>query len=253
MDGERAVLIEFGVREILEAIAEYDDSGAACDLEIEFYMAMAEDIVIAVVLLLLLVFGKEHQFFLVFALVRTGISDLFEPAVFGPFVSELITPTRRKATEAELEEGILEDALEVHEMADFALHVPRVERFPITWEQAVSVAQVERFAVSDDGAWLVMDFRSGHFPQSSEGPEVMVAGEEMDMNALPGQFLQFFAERSILPFGFVVMKILHPEIEHIAEHVDGYGVLAHHLEHVDHFFLMRPATLNGQASQMCVG
>ena len=95
MKGQIAVVIEFGVGPLLETIAEDDDAAAGRDLQVEFDMPMAEDIVVAVGVLFLLLFGKKHQLFLVFSLVGTRLRDLFQTTPFCPFITEFITPTRR--------------------------------------------------------------------------------------------------------------------------------------------------------------
>ena len=110
------------------------------------------------------------------------------------------------------------------------------------------MGEVDCLAVTEDGTWLVMDLSAGQFRQTAEGPEVMITGEEMDVNAFFDESAYLSAEGVILMFAFVVDVILHPEIEHVSEHVDGNGVLAHLLEEVDEFFLVRPAFLDSQAA-----
>ena len=93
-----------------------------------------------------------------------------------------------------------------------------------------------------------MDLRFGQFRQAAEGPEVMIAGEEMDVDALFDKFAYLSAERMVLVFAFVVDIVLHPKVEHVSQHIDGNGVLAHLLEEVDEFLLVRPAFLDSQAA-----
>ena len=131
MEGEIAVVIEFGVGPLFETIAEDDDTAAGRDLQVEFDMPMTEDIVVAVGVLLLLIFGKKHQLFLILSFVRTGVGDLFEAAFLRPLVAELVSPSRRQRSEAELQEGGTEDLTQFHETLDLFLHVLGVDFLPI--------------------------------------------------------------------------------------------------------------------------
>jgi hypothetical protein len=106
--------------------------------------------------------------------------------------------------------------------------------------------QVDGLAVPLDCTRFFVYLHTGQAGQAAKGPQVMVAGEKMYVDTMPFQLTEFFAERVELPFLRVPNDILHPKIEHIAEHVDGHGILAHLLQHVDHFFLVRPASLDSQ-------
>ena len=70
-------MIQFCVCEFLEAVTQNDHAAVFGNLQIQFNVAMAEDIIIAMVVLLFLFFGKKHQLFLVFALVGARLRDLF--------------------------------------------------------------------------------------------------------------------------------------------------------------------------------
>ena len=131
MKGEIAVVVEFGVGPLLETVAEDDYAAAGRDLQVEFDMPMTEDIVVAVGVLLLLIFGKKHQLFLILSFVRTGVGDLFETAFLRPLVAELVSPSRRQSSEAELQEGGTEDLTQFHETPDLFLHVLGVDFLPI--------------------------------------------------------------------------------------------------------------------------
>ena len=102
MKGQITVVIEFGVRPLLETIAKDDDAAAGRNLQVEFDMPVAEDIVIAVVADFLLLFGKEDEFFFVFAFVGAGVGYLIEATLFRPCIAEFVSPCRREAAEEEL-------------------------------------------------------------------------------------------------------------------------------------------------------
>ena len=80
----------------------------------------------------------------------------------------------------------------------------------------------------------------------------MITREDMYVDTFSGQLTDLFAERMVLPFLRIADEILHPEIEHVAEHVDRRGVFTHLFQHLDEFFLMCPASLDRQATQMCI-
>ena len=131
MKGQIAVVVEFGVGPLLETVAEDDDTAAGRDLQVEFDMPMTEDIVVAVVVLFLLVFGKKHQFLFVLTFVRTGVFELFEAAAFRPLVAEFVAPSRRQRAETELQERRTEDLTQFHEPLDLFLDVFGVEFLPV--------------------------------------------------------------------------------------------------------------------------
>ena len=131
MKGQIAVVIEFGVRPLFETIAEDDDTAAGRNLQVEFDMPMAEDIVVAVGVLFLLLFGKKHQFLFVLTFVRTGVFELFEAASLRPFVAEFVAPSRRQGAETELQERRAEDLTQFHEPPDLFLDVFGVEFLPV--------------------------------------------------------------------------------------------------------------------------
>ena len=95
MHGQIAVMIEFGVGPLFESVAEDDHAATGFQLQVEFNMAVTEDIIIAVVMLFLLIFGEEHQLLFALAFVRTGVCQLFETAFLRPTVTDLVTPCRR--------------------------------------------------------------------------------------------------------------------------------------------------------------
>ena len=105
MKGEVTSVVQFGVGPLFEAIAEDDDSAVLSYLQVQFDMPMSEDVVIPMVVLCFLVFGKEDEFFFVFSFVRAGIIEFFESASFRPVISKMVSPCRWKASEAELQEG----------------------------------------------------------------------------------------------------------------------------------------------------
>ena len=81
------MVVEFGVGPLFETVAEDDYAASGRDLQVELDMPMTEDIVVAVGVLLLLIFGKKHQLFLILSFVRAGVGDLFKPAAFRPLVA----------------------------------------------------------------------------------------------------------------------------------------------------------------------
>ena len=86
------MVIQLGVCPLFEAVAEDDDAASTGYLQVEFNMSMAEDIVIAVVVLFLLVLGEENEFFFVFTFVGTGVGDVLQTASFRPTVTEFVAP-----------------------------------------------------------------------------------------------------------------------------------------------------------------
>ena len=95
MQRQSTMMVEFGVGELLETIAEDDDAAVIGYLQIEFDVPVTENVVIPMVRLLLLLFSKENKFFFVFSFVGTRIRQLFESAFLCPVIAEFVSPTRR--------------------------------------------------------------------------------------------------------------------------------------------------------------
>ena len=248
MHGQVTFVVQFGIGPLFEAIAEDDDAAAGGYLQVEFDMPVAEDIVIAVVADFLLLFGKEDEFFFVLAFVRAGVGYLIEAALFRPGIAEFVSPCRREAAEEELGGRRVKEFLEADEGLDSLSHGSGVECLPIGRQQSVTMAEVYLLAIAADGAGLIVHLHTRQFGQPAEGPEVMVADEEMDVDATFDEAADLLHERRELALGMIMRVELAPEVEHIAEHVDGHGIFAHHLEHVDEFFLVRPAAFDSQTT-----
>ena len=58
----------------------------------------------------LFLFGVEHQFFFVFALISEGVTELFLPAFFRPPVANLVAPGGWEQSEEALQDGVMEDS-----------------------------------------------------------------------------------------------------------------------------------------------
>lgn len=134
MKGEIAVVVEFGVSPLFETISKDDDATAGSNLYIQLDMPVTEDIVVAVGVMLLLLFGKKHEFLLVLAFVRAGILKFFEPAAFCPFISDFISPCGWERPVAALQERRAEDLTQFHEPFDFLNILRRVDFFPFGGE-----------------------------------------------------------------------------------------------------------------------
>ena len=131
MHGQVTFVVQFGIGPLFEAVAEDDDAAAGGYLQVEFDMPVAEDIVIAVVADFLLLFGKEDEFFFVFAFVGAGGGYLIEATLFRPGIAEFVSPCRREAAEEELGGRRVKEFLEADERLDSLSHGSGVERFPI--------------------------------------------------------------------------------------------------------------------------
>ena len=132
MQAQSPVVIQLRIRPLLETVAQQHHPAAARNLQIQFNMPVTEDVIIAVITLILLLFGEQYQLFLVLALVRTRVRNLLQPALLGPVVTEIITPTRRQTAETELQERAVEHFLQKNEPLDLPPYTLRVIRLPIT-------------------------------------------------------------------------------------------------------------------------
>ena len=69
----KPIILQSAVCPLLEAVAEDNNAAAASDLQVEVYMAVSEDIEIAVVAQSLLLFGEKHQLLLSLTFVGAGV------------------------------------------------------------------------------------------------------------------------------------------------------------------------------------
>ena len=82
-------------------------------------------------------------------------------------------------------------------------------------------------------------------------PEVVVADEIVNLHAEVGEFADF-AEQSREALGHGV-AVLVPEVEHVAEEVDGRGLVLDGVEEVHQSPLLGAGMGNGQAAEVGIG
>ena len=92
---------------------------------------------------------------------------------------------------------------------------------------------------------------SAFFFKIPVSPQVVVAGEEMHLHAHVGQ-LGKFAEKARVPLRYDIF-IFVPEVEHIAQQIDGGGFSLDAVEEAHEPAFMHSAVRDGQRAEMGVG
>lgn len=141
---EHVFPIEDGIGELADPVAENHQTGMACQFDVELDMAVPEDEVVDVGMVLNIVFGKEHKVFLVIThivdVVRFLVLDI---AVLSPCQSETDAPTGMEGGEQPLAYLVMEDGTDHLERSVGVAH-------------AVTMGKEELLTVDLRGLWLLM-------------------------------------------------------------------------------------------------
>ena len=232
------MVIHLGIGELLPAVAEDDDSAVAAEHQVEFDVAMPEDVEVVVIAQLLLLFGEKHKLLFVLSFVGTWVCQLFEAAVFCPIVSKCVAPSRWHKAEEELEEGVVEYLAQEDEVLDFLLNTLGQKLQIVAGYQSVAVSQEETFSVDGDSCRLAMDLYARLLGEPTESPNVVVSDEEVDLYSLGCERLERADDWAVLLLASVAPEVLAPEIEEISEQIYGSRILRHVVEHGDDGLLM---------------
>ena len=116
--------------------------------------------------------------------------------------------------------------------------------------QAVTMSHEEYLAVDLCSQRLVVQDDAALFFQILLGPDVVVAGEVMYLDAHIGQLRQF-AEEAGVAFGHHVTVFI-PEVEHVAEQIDGGRLLLNTVEEAHQPALLHPAVFNSPRTEVSI-
>ena len=130
----------------------------------------------------LMLFGVQHEFFVLLAFVTAGVSQFFLARMLCPTIAELVAPRRRHAAEKSLCYGVVKECTQAHELADLFLYVFGELRQIVRRHQSVTMRQQAAFAVDSDNLRLAMNCHTGQACQLAIRPYIVVADEEMDIN-----------------------------------------------------------------------
>lgn len=142
-------------------------------------MAVPENEEVDVGVILEIGLGKEDEGLFVFALEgRFAAVFALEAAVFGPLQAETYAPTWMEGGKEPLRHAIVEEGAEEGETATLDA-------------EAVTVGEVENFVGDLDSAGRGVEHHAALFDQIIAHPQVVVAGEIVDLDTEVGEFGEF--------------------------------------------------------------
>lgn len=182
-------------------------------------------------------FGEEDELFVVFALIGEGIGKFADAAAAGPFVAESITKARRDEAEEELGDGVVEKRAETHKTAYLAADRCGERVNIAVGNKSVAVREEAAAAVEGKRLGGAMEDDAGHTFKAAEGPDVVVADKEMDLDAAVCHAAKLPEDRGKGALGardsgvgrevggIALPEIFVPKIEDVSEQKDGRSVL----------------------------
>ena len=116
--------------------------------------------------------------------------------------------------------------------------------------QAVAVGQIEYLSVYFGGYRLGVEGDAALLLEVIVGPDVVVAGEEVHLDAHVRQLGKLAEEARVALWHNVF--VLVPEVEHVAEQVHGGGFRLYVVEETHQAAFLRACVVDGQRAQMGV-
>ena len=204
-------------------------------------MAVSEDEVVDVGMRLQILACKAHEAFFLFALIGGFAFFLVGlAAVLCPVESEVDEPSGMDGFGATAEQGAFEASK--HEA-----------RFPVVGcaVVAVSVGEEKLFSAEFDGAGFAVEDDAAFGGEVVAHPHVVVADEEVYLHAAVGQFADLAEEAGETAGDDVA--VFKPEVEHVAEHEHGFGLVLDVVEKTDEPSFLCAAVLQCAAAEVGVG
>ena len=181
----------------------------------------------------------EHQMLAVLTHVGWFLAvGTLQTRVFGPMSSELHAPPRVHEVEQALAGAVVEHPAQELELA-------------VGVAESVAMCQVEHLTIDIGGQRLAMQDDAAFLFEVSVGPDVVVTREVMNLDTHIGEFRQLSKETCIA-LGHH-MSVLVPEVEHVAQQIDGSRLLLDAVEESYQSALLHALMLYGKRAQMGVG
>lgn len=234
------------------AVAEDDDTRAACYHQVEVDVPMSEDVVVVMVAELLLFLCEEDQLLGVLALVGARVCQFFHTAAACPFVAETVAEGWRHEAEKRLRDRVMEECPQAYEVA-YLFADRRGERLQVAGGyDAVAVCKVEGSPMDGGCYGRAMDKDSRFAGKPSESPNIVIADEIVYLYAAGRQASEGVEEGAVGLFAGVSPEVLVPEVEHITEEVDGCGILSHGAQQRHQAGLVFLRVRDSTGTEMCV-
>ena len=139
----------------------------------------------------------------------------------------------------------MEESAQADERVDFTNYRFRVKFLVIGRKQTVAMRHENLFVVNGGDVRMMMNRHARKPAKSAKRPDVVVACEEMYLNAFVNQMTDGVHEIGILRLGFVGYIVFEPKVEHVAKKVNGVCVLAHLTEKFADFHLVGITAFDG--------
>ena len=225
-----------GVIAVQHPVAYVDVGCAGLDLAHDRCVAVAEHAVVEMLAGEALIAVLHDAFAVVAKVVQSVLAGMFDLVAVAPVYGNSEGEPRRQQGEHTLAETVVEYAPDA------------VERL-VGAVQAVAVADEEAFAVELHGNRLLVLDEADFAFEVVESPHIMVAGEEMHLDAAIGQLGELAEQTHVAAWHDIAVR--EPEIEHIAEQHEGVAAVLDGVEETAQF----PFTLGrvGAAAEVGVG
>ena len=188
--------------------------------------------------MLLIFFRPQHEVFFLLAHERRLLAiHAFQPAVLSPLKAELHAPTRMHGREQRLANAVVEYPAQQFERAAVVA-------------QAVAVGKMEHLAVNLGGKGLVVHRHATLLLQVVVSPNVVVAREEVHLDAHIGQLRQLAEEAGETLWHHIFIFI--PEVEHVAKEVNGRCLVLDGVEKSHQPALLHPAVRHRERTEVRV-
>ena len=229
---QQVVSVVDDISEVADPVAEDNHPCLFRQLEVEFDMAMAIDEVVDIGMILDIFLRIEHEMLTVFSHVgRLLAVRPLQPRVLGPVQSEPHAPAGMYGRKHPLAHGRMEDAAN--------------ELKRLTWvAQSVAVGQEEHLSIDLCRFRLLVQDDTTLLLQIIVGPDIVVAGEVMHLDAHVRQFRDFPKESGEAFRHHIFIFI--PEVEHVAQQIHCRRLLLDGVEESHESALLHPLVRNGQ-------
>ncbi len=183
----------------------------ARQVEVQLNVAVAVDEIVDVGVGLHVLLGPQDKVLAVLTHIRRLLTvGALQPTVLRPFEAELHAPPRMNEVEQTLACAVVEHPAQELEVG-------------MGVAQAVAVGKIEDLAVQLGCQRLAVHDEAALFLEVAVGPYIMVAGEEMHLDAHVGKLRQL-TEETRVALGHDVLVFV-PEVKHIAEQIDCLSLL----------------------------
>lgn len=228
---EHVLAVEHGVGELRDPVAENHHACLLREEKVELYVSVSEHEVVDIVVCLHVLLRKEHEVLAVLTHVRRFLAvGTLQTRVLRPGESEPHSPAWVQRVEQHLARAVVEYALYELEAA-------------VGVAQSVAVRYVEHLVVDLYRLGLGVHDKATLLFEVAVGPDVVVAGEVVHLHAHVGQFREL-AQKARVALRHNVAP-LAPEVEHIAQQIDGACLCLYRVEKPHESTLLSATVVDG--------